>query len=57
MLEHVNSGAEVLQCSWALTQGFDECLCGNYVVLETVVDSHLLQKRGLPRDASYVRLP
>lgn len=56
VLEHANCGAEVLQYSWALTQGIDECLCGDCALLETLVDSHLLQVRGLPRGASYGRL-
>lgn len=56
ILENVNCGAEVLQCSWALTESIGECLCGVCVMLETLVDSHLLQIRWLPRGASYGRL-
>lgn len=56
ILEHVDCEDEVLQCSWALTQGFNECLCGDCVLLETSVDSHLLQIRGflgMLREAGY----
>jgi len=35
ILELVSCGAEDLQCIWAVTQGLDECLCGDYVLLET----------------------
>lgn len=56
-LEHMNGGAGVLQCNWALTQGFSEYLCGDCIFLETLVCSHKLQIKGLLKHVSCGKLP